>query len=76
MNSETIYLIAKDWIKKEHENSNVDWVKLMADDLSRRFDYELNKKLAILDVSKRYSEKDMDDAYDKGFIDGNQRDIK
>ena len=33
-------------------------------------------QLLQTDVSKRYSEKDMDDAYDKGFIDGNQRDIK
>ena len=34
------------------------------------------KALGLYDVSKRYSEKDMDDAYDKGFKDGNQRDIE
>ena len=33
------------------------------------------KKLNIVDVSKCYTEKDMDNAYDKGFKDGNQRDL-
>ncbi len=33
------------------------------------------KKLNIDDVSKCYTEKDMDNAYDKGFKDGNQRDL-
>lgn len=31
-----IYRIAKAWIDKDHENSSVDWIKLMADDLARR----------------------------------------
>ena len=30
---------------------------------------------ALFDVSKCYTEKDMDNAYDKGFNDGNQRDL-
>ena len=28
------------------------------------------KKLSLHNVSKRYSEKDMDNAYDKGYMDG------
>lgn len=43
MDKEKIYTIAKAWIEKDHENSAVDWVKLMADDLSRRFDSELEQ---------------------------------
>ena len=33
------------------------------------------KKCSIPDVSKCYTEQDMDNAYDKGFKDGNQRDF-
>lgn len=33
------------------------------------------KKLTIPVVSKCYTEKDMEGAYDKGFNDGNQRDL-
>jgi hypothetical protein len=33
------------------------------------------KALGLYDVSKCYTEKDMDNAYDKGFKDGNQRDL-
>jgi len=33
------------------------------------------KALTIPVVSKCYTEKDMDGAYDKGFNDGNQRDL-
>tara|TARA_R110000851_G_scaffold145679_1_gene285264 strand:+ start:671 stop:910 length:240 start_codon:yes stop_codon:yes gene_type:complete len=33
------------------------------------------KQLTITSVSKCYTEKDMDNAYDKGFNDGNQRDL-
>jgi len=36
---------------------------------------ELERKLTLTDVSKCYTEKDMDNAYDKGFKDGNQRDL-
>lgn len=43
MKAEDIYFIAKSWIEKDHENSAVDWIKLMADDLHRRFNYELEK---------------------------------
>jgi len=32
-------------------------------------------QLTIPVVSKCYTEKDMDNAYDKGFNDGNQRDL-
>ena len=33
------------------------------------------QKLPIDSVSKCYTEKDMDNAYDKGFNDGSQRDL-
>ena len=33
------------------------------------------KQLTLTDVSKCYTEKDMDNAYDKGFKDGSQRDL-
>ena len=33
------------------------------------------EQLTIPVVSKCYTEKDMDNAYDKGFNDGNQRDL-
>ena len=36
---------------------------------------EMNQALTIPVVSKCYTEKDMDYAYDKGFKDGNQRDL-
>jgi hypothetical protein len=36
---------------------------------------DLVKKLNIDDVSKCYSEKDMDKAYDKGFADSRLNDI-
>jgi hypothetical protein len=35
----------------------------------------LDQALTIPVVSKCYTEKDMDGAYDKGFNDGNQRDL-
>ena len=34
------------------------------------------KNLALLNVSKRYSEQDMDNAYDKGFKDGKLNDLR
>ncbi len=40
MTEETIYQIAKAWIDKDHPNSSIDWVKLMANDLSRRIQNE------------------------------------
>lgn len=43
---------------------NSDFVEWMAE------------KLALCNVRKRYSEEDLDKAYDKGFRDGNQRDIE
>lgn len=36
MNRDDIYIIAKAWLDKDHENSSVDWIALMADDLARR----------------------------------------
>jgi len=35
----------------------------------------IKEQLTLTDVSKCYTEKDMDNAYDKGFKDGNQRDL-
>lgn len=35
----------------------------------------LTEALNIQNVIKSYTEKDMDGAYDKGFNDGNQRDL-
>lgn len=45
MTAEDIYIIAKAWLEKDHEDSEVDWVKLMANDLHRRFTYELENKI-------------------------------
>lgn len=42
MKANDIYVIAKSWIEKEHENSAVDWIKLMAEDLERKITYENN----------------------------------
>jgi hypothetical protein len=56
MTEQDIYIIAKAWIEKDHEDSAVDWVKLMANDLSRRFEYEksqLKNHGGIGDVSER-----------------------
>jgi len=36
---------------------------------------QFKNNVALHDVSKCYTEKDMDNAYDKGFKDGNQRDL-
>lgn len=36
LSNEDIYHIAKSWLEKDHDDSSVDWVKLMADDLHRR----------------------------------------
>ena len=36
---------------------------------------EYAEKYSLHNVSKCYTEKDMDDAYDKGFKDGNQQDL-
>jgi hypothetical protein len=35
----------------------------------------LDELLILFSVSKCYTEKDMDNAYDKGFNDGNKRDL-
>jgi hypothetical protein len=40
MTEQDIYQIAKAWIEKDHENSSIDWVKLMANDLARRIQIE------------------------------------
>jgi hypothetical protein len=40
MTEQDIYQISKAWIEKDHENSAVDWIKLMAADLHRRFEYQ------------------------------------
>ena len=38
-------------------------------------DKAIKQALNIQNVSNCYTEKDMDSAYDKGFKDGNQRDL-
>lgn len=38
-------------------------------------DYERLVKFSLADVSKRYTEEDMNKAYGQGFDDGNQRDL-
>ncbi len=48
------------------------WHDIMTD-FAKHYHKELSKSV-LPDVSKCYSEKDMDNAYDKGFKDGNQRD--
>ena len=40
MTEQDIYQIAKSWVDKDHENSSIDWVKLMANDLARRIQVE------------------------------------
>ena len=55
-----------------------DTLKMRGDNMSL---YALKRieeleQLALCNVSKRYSEEDLDKAYDKGFRDGNQRDIE
>ncbi|OQY72826.1 MAG: hypothetical protein B6D44_09075 [Ignavibacteriales bacterium UTCHB2] len=79
MTEQDIYQIAKAWIDKDHENSSVDWVKLMANDLARRIQYEnqaykecMEKFIAIEywnEASKFLS------AYDNGLADNLQKQV-
>ena len=53
------------------------WEIIKALDEKKLTVIEAHKKLCgLYIVSKCYTEKDMDNAYDKGFKDGNQRAIK
>ena len=72
MTEQDIYIIAKEWIGKDHEDSAVDWVKLMAADLSRRFEYEKSKLKnhgVIGDDVMSFSAADMQRAYNNGSED-------
>ena len=51
-------------LMEARDNPNADLHKLTTD------------ILALLNVSKRYSEQDMDNAYDKGFKDGKLNDLR
>ena len=61
------------WLLNEIRNAEYDAHALFK---IIEFQEALNEQCNISNVSKCYSEKDMDDAYDKGFRDGNQREIK
>ena len=58
------------------ENNPNEFNSDRLESLFTEFAEEYHKEqLNITSVSKCYTEKDMDNAYDKGFNDGNQRDL-
>lgn len=59
-------------IKKHLGIATPDWIVQNCIKMLNEFE---DVALTIPDVSKCYTEKDMDKAYDKGFKDGNQRDL-
>jgi hypothetical protein len=70
-------------MKTKHLDNEIERLNLMerTEDLSEYGQDMLNEfreikqALNIPVVSKCYTEKDLDNAYDKGFNDGNQRDL-
>ena len=52
-----------------------DFGESMCDETKLKVLNFVERQLRLYNVSKCYTEQDMDDAYDKGFKDGNQRDL-
>jgi|TARA_R110000751_G_scaffold7084_1_gene29503 hypothetical protein len=54
-------------------------LEILERNFNESIEFDRNKAteelLILFGVSKCYTEKDMDNAYDKGFKDGNQRDL-
>lgn len=86
----SFYKICKSWIEKDHENSSVDWVKLMTDDLFRRYGdsiiaQSLQKESSpsnyhevynmVSELRKVFKSK-TEDAYYSGYLDALQKESK
>tara|TARA_R100001244_G_scaffold109987_1_gene81374 strand:- start:99 stop:344 length:246 start_codon:yes stop_codon:yes gene_type:complete len=59
---------------KDRDNNYNSVIDKVFDDHEAQIEELKKVTLGLPYVSKCYSEKDMDNAYDKGFKDGNQRD--
>ena len=65
---------AEKFIEKYTTKAQNDWLVEKKDIIAKFMESYHAEQLRIANVSKCYTEKDMDNAYDKGFKDGNQRD--
>jgi len=66
---------AEKFIEKYTTKDQNDWLVEKKDIIAKFMESYHTEQLRIANVSKCYTEKDMDNAYDKGFNDGNQRDL-
>ena len=66
---------AEKFIEKYTTKDQNDWLIEKKDIIAKFMESYHTEQLRIANVSKCYTEKDMDNAYDKGFNDGNQRDF-
>lgn len=60
----TLYVVCKAWAEKDRSDISFqgDWVKLMTDDLARRMEYHISKRIQPLQAFKNYVHKRLDDA--------------
>tara|TARA_R110002096_G_scaffold363052_4_gene556197 strand:+ start:206 stop:460 length:255 start_codon:yes stop_codon:yes gene_type:complete len=76
MKTELAKLIDKWEIEKGSYIPNAPIYQAFIDEAKEALERESQVNNVVLDdVSKCYTEKDMDNAYDKGFNDGNKRDL-
>jgi len=66
---------AKEYYRQTRIVETRNWSLQMVLNFADEYHQAKLKLLGIADVSKCYTEKDMDNAYDKGFKDGNQLDL-
>ncbi len=66
---------AEKFIEKYTTKDQNDWLVEKKGIISKFMESYHNEQLRIGGVCKCYTEKDMDNAYDKGFKDGSQSDL-
>ena len=66
---------AEKFIEKYITKDQNDWLVQKKDIIAKFLESYHTEQLRIANVSKCYTEKDMNNAYDKGFNDGSQRDL-
>ena len=70
-----LYEVFADSLEKSRTKEGGLLFDKLFEDMWEHIEPKLGQSLSIDSVSKCYTEKDMDNAYDKGFKDGSQRDL-
>jgi len=66
---------AEKFIEKYTTKDQKDWLVEKKDIIVKFMESYHTEKLRTANVSKCYTENDIENAYDKGFSDGNQRNL-